>query len=76
MVGFVLTMIYTGMMPGEVSSKYGIPGGGDQFEKDIQAHIDKAEALWKDFVQFMLDHDVDPRDVRGLFTRYYEEFLM
>ena len=60
---------------GETSSKYGMPGGGEQFEKDIQAHLEKAEALWKDFMQFMEDHNVDPRDLRWLFTRYYEEFL-
>ena len=61
---------------GETSSKYGMPGGAEQFEKDIQAHLDKAELLWTDFIQFMEDHNVDPRDLRWLFTKYYEEFLL
>ena len=61
---------------GDPCSKYGYVGGGEQFIKDMQAHEEKASQLWNDFIAFMKAHDVDPRDLRTLFTRYYEEFLI
>lgn len=60
---------------GDPSSKYGYDRTGEKFEKDIQANIERSEALWKDFVEFMLSHDIAPRELRWMFTRYYEEFL-
>lgn len=60
---------------GDPSSKYGYDRTGEKFTKDIQANIERYEALWKDFVEFMLSHDIAPRELRWMFTRYYEEFL-
>ena len=59
---------------GEPSSKYGYDRTGEQFERDIQANNERAEALYNDFVEFMKSHDVDPRRFRRIFLRYYEEF--
>jgi hypothetical protein len=60
---------------GEVSSKYGYANGGDLFEADMQARIDRSEYLWGEFKAFMIAHDVTPPELRGMFTKYYEEFL-
>ena len=60
---------------GETSSKYGCVGGGDAFIADLEAAKERSEKLWSDFVDFMKSHNVDPRILRELFTRYYEEFL-
>lgn len=60
---------------GETSSKYGYPGGGDQFIRDMQAHEKRYNQLWDDFIKFMKDHDVTPSELRSMFSRYYEEFL-
>ena len=60
---------------GEVSSKYGYDRDGSQFEADMKAHKERAEYLWTEFVAFMKNHEVDPRELRSMFTRYYEEFL-
>lgn len=60
---------------GELSSKYAYDPDGKQFEADIQAHIERSEFLWNEFVQFMKDHNVIPSELRSMFTRYYEEFL-
>jgi hypothetical protein len=59
---------------GEPSSKYGYDRTGEQFERDIQANNERAEALYSDFVEFMKSRDVDPRMFRWMFLRYYEEF--
>jgi hypothetical protein len=59
---------------GEPSSKYGYDKTGEQFNRDMQEHEERYTALWAAFIQFMEDHDADPRDVRRLFVRYYEEF--
>ena len=61
---------------GEPSSKYGYPGGGERFIKDMQAHEERYNFLWKEFVEFMKSHDVTPSELRGMFTRYYEEFFV
>jgi hypothetical protein len=60
---------------GETSSKYGYPGGGVAFIADLEAAKERSEKLWSDFVEFMKSHNVDPRILRELFTRYYEEYL-
>lgn len=60
---------------GEVSSKYGYDRTGKQFEADIQAHKDRYEYLWAEFVDFMKSHQVTPSELRTMFTRYYEEYL-
>lgn len=60
---------------GEVSSKYGYDKDGKQFEADIQASLDREEYLWRAFVSFMKEHAVDPRELRGMFTKYYNEYI-
>lgn len=59
---------------GEPSSKYGYPGGGEQFEKDIAQKAQEAEALYTDFVEWMKERNVDPDTVRSMFVRFYYEF--
>ena len=60
---------------GEVSSRYGYPNGGELFLKDLQAHEERYNFLWNEFIDFMKSHDVTPSELRRMFTRYYEEFL-
>ena len=60
---------------GDPCSKYGYDRTGEQFEKDIQAHMERGAYLWGEFVNFMKSHEVDPAELRSMFTRYYEEFL-
>lgn len=60
---------------GETSSKYGYPGGGEAFIRDCQRHEERYNQLWSEFVEFMRSHDVNPAELRTMFTRYYEEFL-
>ena len=60
---------------GETSSKYGYPNGAELFEKDIKEKQERAERLWMEFVEFMKSRDVTPSELRGMFVRYYEEFL-
>lgn len=58
---------------GEVSSKYGY--NPDQFTEDIQKKAEESEALYKDFVEWMKEKNVDPMAFRRLFQCYYEEFI-
>lgn len=60
---------------GDPSSKYAYDRDGKQFEADIQANHERNEALWKEFREWMISHEVDPRKFRYLFTQYYEEFV-
>lgn len=60
---------------GEVSSKYGYDRDGSQFETDIRAHQERYEALYAAFVEWMKTKEVCPKELRYMFTRYYEEFL-
>lgn len=61
---------------GETSSKYGMPNGGELFEADLRAAEERYEWLWSEFVTFMKNHDVTPSELRSMFTRYYEEYIM
>lgn len=60
---------------GETSSKYGYSNGGELFEQDIAKRYERGEALYREFVDWMLSHKVTPRDIRRLFTRFYEEYF-
>ena len=61
---------------GEVSSKYGYDKDGSRFNADMEQHNERAEYLWAEFIEFMKSHNVvDPRELRTLFTRYYDEFI-
>ena len=60
---------------GELSSKYGLDKNGKQFIADMNAHFERAEYLWKEFVEFMKSHEVVPSELRSMFVRYYEEYL-
>lgn len=60
---------------GELSSKYAYDRDGKQFEADIQRHIDEFEQLYADFVEWMKSKGVTPDKFRGIFRRYYDEFI-
>lgn len=60
---------------GEVSSKYCYPGGGEQFEQDIAKKFEEAEALYQDFVKWMREREADPKIVRMMFVRFYEDYI-
>lgn len=60
---------------GEPSSKYAYDRDGKQFEADIKEHKERSDFLWSEFVRFMKDHHTTPEEFRGMFVRYYEEFL-
>lgn len=60
---------------GDPSSEYGMPDGGERFEEALQKKHERAEFLWCEFVSFMRSHDVTPSELRGMFTRYYDEFI-
>lgn len=60
---------------GELSSKYGFPGGGAKFDQDMARHRERSEALYLDFVEWMKSQNATPEDVRRLFTRFYQEFF-
>lgn len=60
---------------GDPCTKYGYDPKGELFEKDIQAHKERGDFLWNEFVNFMKSNEVTPEDFRIIFSRYYEEFL-
>lgn len=60
---------------GEVSSKYGYPGGGEQFERDILEKKQRSEALYAEFVAWMKERGISPKEVRHMFIRFYDEFI-
>lgn len=60
---------------GDPSSKYGYDKNGKQFEADIQNHIEESEKLYSDFKEWMKNKKVSPDKFRGLFRRYYDEFI-
>lgn len=60
---------------GETSSKYGMPNGGELFEADMKKHEERYKFLWNEFVSFMKSHNATPDEFRGMFRRYYEEFI-
>lgn len=60
---------------GEPSSKYGYPGGGEQFERDIVQKFEEAETLYQKFVNWMKEQEADPETVRYMFIRFYEDYI-
>ncbi|MDE6200342.1 MAG: hypothetical protein K2M47_00710 [Clostridiales bacterium] len=60
---------------GDPSSKYAYDKDGSQFNADMEKHHARAEYLWAEFVAFMKSHEVDPQELRTIFTRYYDEFI-
>lgn len=58
---------------GEPSSLYGYQP--EKFEEDIRRKAEEAEALYKEFVEWMKQKNVDPRMFRSMFRSYYEEFI-
>ena len=60
---------------GELSSKYAYDRDGKQFQADMKAHKERSDFLWSEFVKFMKDHRATPEEFRGIFARYYEEFI-
>lgn len=60
---------------GDPSSEFGMPDGGEKFERKVQARIERASHLWEAFVGFMQEHDVRPDELRTMFAKYWEEYL-
>lgn len=60
---------------GDPSSEFGMPDGGEKFDRKVQDRAERADCLWNDFVSFMIDHEVRPDELRTMFTRYYSEYL-
>ena len=60
---------------GEPSSKYGYDRDGSMFEADIKRHIEENERLYKEFVDWMKERNVDPETVRRMFIKFYYEFI-
>ena len=60
---------------GDPSSKYAFDRDGKQFEADIQRHMERAEKLYSDFKKWMITNEVIPDECRGLFIRFYDEFI-
>ena len=52
-----------------------MPDGDERFIKKVTERAERHEKLWKDFVSFMIDHEVRPDELRTMFTRYYIEYL-
>lgn len=59
---------------GEVSSKYGLRP--DLFESDIKARADRAEKLWENFMVFVRENEATPEEIRTLFSRFYDKYLV
>lgn len=68
------TRINTTRRVGEVSSKYGYQP--DKFYEDLQRHAEESAKLYEDFRNWMIEKQVDPRDFRFCFMKYYEEFIV
>lgn len=65
--------ISTSRRIGEPSSKYGYQP--ELFERDLEAHAAENEALWQEFMEWMIERKADPEKMRYLFLRLWEEFL-
>ena len=60
---------------GDPSSEFGYCIGGERFTQKLQERAERHEQLWEDFMAFMIDHEVQPHELRTMFTRYYSEYL-
>ena len=58
---------------GEVSSKYGY--NPEQFDKDLKARKARSDALWADFIDWVIGKGLTPDDARGLMRRLLEEYF-
>ena len=58
---------------GEVSSKYGYQP--EQFDKDLEVRKDRADALWADFIDWVIGKGLTPEGARGLLRRLLEEYF-
>ena len=58
---------------GEVSSKYGY--NPEQFDRDLEARKARYDALWADFIAWVMGKGLTPEEARGLLLRLYEEYL-
>lgn len=59
---------------GNPDSKYAYDYDGSKFQADIEASKAKAENLYADFRQWMIDRNVTPDEIRPLFLKFIEEF--
>lgn len=60
---------------GEPSSKYGYPGGGEQFERDIAQKAWEAKILYEELVEWMMERKVEPEVFRLMYMRFYDEYI-
>lgn len=58
---------------GEVSSKYGYCP--EKFDKDLESRKARSDALWADFIDWVIGKGLTPEEARGLLLRLYEEYL-
>lgn len=58
---------------GEVSSKYGY--NPERFDKDMEAYKARSDALWADFIDWVIGKGLTPEDARGLLRRLLEEYF-
>jgi hypothetical protein len=59
---------------GDPSSKYGYDKDGKQFEKDIQAHIQRNEENYSALIEFAKSRELTPESLRKLLFRLIQEF--
>ena len=60
---------------GDPSSKYGYDRNGEQFNRDMQKHVENGKRLYNEFKDWMKAKEVDPRTFREMFVRYHDEFI-
>ena len=58
---------------GEVSSKYGY--NPEQFDRDLEARKACSDALWADFIDWVIDKGLTPEDARALLRRLLEQYF-
>ena len=59
---------------GDPSSKYGYDRDGKQFEKDIQAHIQRYEENYSALIEFAKDRGLTPESLKSLLFKLIQEF--
>ena len=58
---------------GDTSSKYGVHP--EKFDEDIKRNKEETEKLYGEFIEWVREKKVNPLKFRGLFMKYYEEFI-
>ena len=58
---------------GEVSSKYGY--NPEQFDRDLETRKACSDALWADFIDWVIGKGLTPEDARALLRRLLEQYF-